>query len=173
MALLLVGAVPDLVTATLPLLGALSAARWSALLSGERAAGLPTAFALEAQVNGVSYLAGPALASVLGAADRPGAGVLRAASLVVGGGLALAAQRRPAPHHAAPCRPSPAASHAGRALLRCAFLRQAALGLALGVFFGAVQASVAAYAVGRGTTTLALDGTAGVITRRVEVVRAH
>ncbi|GAB3008075.1 hypothetical protein GCM10023080_087370 [Streptomyces pseudoechinosporeus] len=31
------------------------------------------------------------------------------------------------------------------------FLRQVALGLALGVFFGAMQVSVAAYAVGRGT----------------------
>jgi uncharacterized membrane protein YgcG len=41
--------------------------------------------------------------------------------------------------------------HAGRALLRSAFLRQVALGLALGVFFGAMQVSVAAYAVGRGT----------------------
>ncbi|WP_244187868.1 hypothetical protein [Streptomyces regalis] len=84
-ALLLVGAVVDLVAgvlvgATLPQLSALSAARWSALLSGERAAALPTAFALEALANGVSYLAGPALVSVLGAAGRPGAGVLLAAA---------------------------------------------------------------------------------------------
>ncbi|GAA3775966.1 MFS transporter [Streptomyces chiangmaiensis] len=150
--LLLAGAVPDLVAgvlvgATLPQLGALSAARWSALLSGERAAALPTAFALEALANGVSYLAGPALVSVLGAAGRPGAGVLLAAALVVGGGLALAAQRRTMP----PLTGRAEHRHAGRALLRSAFLRQVALGLALGVFFGAMQVSVAAYAVGRGT----------------------
>ncbi|WP_406498451.1 MFS transporter [Streptomyces sp. NBC_01604] len=150
-ALLLAGAVPDLVAgvlvgATLPQLGALSAARWSALLSGERAAALPTAFALEALANGVSYLAGPALVSVLGAAGHPGTGVLLAAALVVGGGLALAAQRRTMP----PLTGRAERRHAGRALLRSAFLRQVALGLALGVFFGAVQVSVAAYAVGRG-----------------------
>ncbi|MCT9077939.1 MFS transporter [Streptomyces fulvoviolaceus] len=151
-ALLLADAVPDLVAgvlvgATLPQLGALSAARWSALLSGERAAALPTAFALEALANGVSYMAGPALVSVLGAAGRPGAGVLLAAALVVGGGLALAAQRRTMP----PLTGHAERRHAGRALLRSAFLRQVALGLTLGVFFGAMQVSVAAYAVGRGT----------------------
>ncbi|MEU4610410.1 MFS transporter [Streptomyces umbrinus] len=151
-ALLLAGTVPDLVAgvlvgATLPQLSALSAARWSALLSGERAAALPTAFALEALANGVSYLAGPALVSVLGAAGHPGTGVLLAAALVVGGGLALAAQRRTMP----PLTGRAERRHAGRALLRSAFLRQVALGLALGVFFGAMQVSVAAYAVGRGT----------------------
>jgi hypothetical protein len=151
-ALLLADAVPDLVAgvlvgATLPQLSALSAARWSALLSGEQAAALPTAFALEALANGVSYLAGPALVSVLGAAGCPGAGVLLAAAFVVGGGLALAAQRRTMP----PLTGHAERRHAGRALLRSAFLRQVALGLALGVFFGSMQVSVAAYAVGRGT----------------------
>ncbi|MDQ0904817.1 putative MFS family arabinose efflux permease [Streptomyces canus] len=126
-------------------LGALSAARWSALLSGERAAALPTAFALEALANGVSYLAGPALVS--GAAGHPGSGVLLAAALVVGGGLVLAAQRRTMPSLTGRAE----RRNAGRALLRSAFLRQVALGLALGVFFGAMQVSVAAYAVGRGT----------------------
>ncbi|MFF5757885.1 MFS transporter [Streptomyces longwoodensis] len=172
-ALLLTAAVPDLVAgvlvgATLPQLGALSAARWSALLSDGRSSALPgatrtppgastppanapallpAAFALEALANGVSYLAGPALVSVLGAAGRPGAGVLLAAALVVGGGLGLAGRRRTAP----PVTERAARRHAGRALLGPAFLRQAGLGLALGVFFGATQVSVTAYAVGRGT----------------------
>lgn len=151
-ALLLTGVLPDLaagvcVGATLPQLGALSAARWSALLSDGRAAALPTAFALEALANGVSYLAGPAVVSVLGAAGRPSAGVLLAAALVVGGGLALAAQHRTTP----PLTARAERRRAGRALLRSAFLRQAALGLTLGVFFGATQVSVTAYAVGRGT----------------------
>jgi len=73
-ALLLAGAVADLVAgvlvgATLPQLAALSAARWSALLSGERAAALPTAFTLEALAGGVSCRAGPALVSVQHAGD--------------------------------------------------------------------------------------------------------
>ncbi|MEU5252670.1 MFS transporter [Streptomyces longwoodensis] len=200
-ALLLTGAAPDLVAgvlvgATLPQLGALSAARWSALLSGgpshtmsgasttspdasrtpqgasrtppdasptpsggastpltNASTLLPAAFALEAIANGVAYLAGPALVSVLGAAGRPGAGVLLAASLVIGGGLGLAGRRRTAPPVTAPPVTARAArSRAGRdALLGPAFLRQAGLGLALGVFFGATQVSVTAYAVGRGT----------------------
>ena len=58
--------------------------------------------------------------------------------------------RRPAPHHAAPHRPAER-RHTGRALLRSAFLRQVALGLTLGVFFGVMQVSITAYAVGRGT----------------------
>ncbi|WP_256727244.1 MFS transporter [Streptomyces acidiscabies] len=150
--LLLAGTVPDpvaggLVGATLPQLGALSAARWSALLSGGQATALPTAFGLEALANGVSYLAGPALVSILGAAGHPGAGVLLAAALVGGGGLTLAAQRRAMP----PLTDRAGRRHSERALLRSAFLRQITLGLALGVFFGAMQVSVAAYAVGRGT----------------------
>lgn len=66
----------------------------------------------------------------------------------------LSAADSSSPPSAAPHRPSPAtpnAGDAGRALLHSAFLRQAALGLTLGVFFGAMQVSVAAYAVGRGT----------------------
>ncbi|WP_338696219.1 MFS transporter [Streptomyces sp. Q6] len=123
-ALLLTGAAPDLVAgaligATLPQLSALSAARWSALLSGGRAAALPTAFALEALANGVSYLAGPALVSVLGAAGRPDAGVLLAAALVVGGGLALVAQRRTAP-------PPPATPNAGTPDAPCSAPRSCA-----------------------------------------------
>ncbi|MGW5772858.1 hypothetical protein ACWEVY_27375 [Streptomyces longwoodensis] len=184
-----------LVGATLPQLGPLSAARWSALLSGgpsgirpgastprsgasttgpdasptppstsptpsdgastprtSASTLLPAAFALEALANGVSYLAGPALVSVLGAAGRPGAGVLLAASLVVGGGLGLAGRRRSAPPVTA--RATRSRSRAGRdALLGPAFLRQAGLGLALGVFFGATQVSVTAYASGAARRT--------------------
>ncbi|WP_206440897.1 hypothetical protein [Streptomyces scabichelini] len=68
----------------------------------------------------------------------------------VAGGLALAAQGRTMPPFAGPAE----RRHAGRALLRSAFLRQVALGLTLGVFFGAMQVSVAAYAVGRGSPAL-------------------
>jgi MFS family permease len=83
--------------ATIPQLGALSAARWVALLRDERAAALPTAFALESLANELAYLAGPALVSILGASGYPAAGTVLAATLVVAGGLCFAAQRRTAP----------------------------------------------------------------------------
>ena len=63
-----------LVGATIPQLGALSAARWAALLRDKRAAALPTAFALESLANEMAYLAGPALVSILGASGYPAAG---------------------------------------------------------------------------------------------------
>ncbi|MGW3744133.1 MFS transporter [Streptomyces sp. NPDC005146] len=86
-----------LVGATIPQLSALSAARWSALLRGDRAAGLPTAFALESLSNALGYLAGPALVSTIGAGGHPVLGTVLAAVLVVAGGLAFAAQHRTAP----------------------------------------------------------------------------
>src|SRR5579859_7453179 len=49
--------------ATIPQLGALSAARWAALLRGEQAAALPAAFTLESLANELAFLAGPALVS--------------------------------------------------------------------------------------------------------------
>ena len=81
-----------LVGATIPQLGALSAARWAALLHDERSAALPTAFALESVVNELAYLAGPVLVSVLGTSGYPTAGTLLAAVLVVAG--VLYGQRR-------------------------------------------------------------------------------
>lgn len=138
--------------ASLPQLSAVSAARWSALLRGTpHESELPRAYTLEALANGVSFLAGPALVSAVGAAGHPRLGSLLAAALVVGGGLALAAQRATAP----PVVGRAERRGAGRSLLRPAFVRLVALNAALGVFFGAMQVSVTAYAVGRGTPDVA------------------
>jgi MFS family permease len=133
--------------ATVPQLGALSAARWVALLGDERAAGLPTAFALESLANEVAFLAGPALVSIIGATGRPVLGTALAGALVVAGGLCFAAQRRTAPPPA-----SGAAAHhrAGRSLLRPGFAVMVGVILAIGVFFGAMQISVTAFAVEHG-----------------------
>ena len=142
--------------ATIPQLGALSAARWAALLRDGRAAALPTAFALESLANELAYLAGPALVSVLGTSGYPAAGTVLAATLVVAGGLCFAAQRRtapvpvPAPAPAAAVPPSDdAAMLPGPAgeLLRPRFAVLAGLNLAIGCFFGAMQISVTAFAV--------------------------
>jgi MFS family permease len=102
------------VGATMPQLGALSGTRWAALLGGQRATALPTAFALESLANELAYLAGPALASTLGASGYPAAGTVLAAVLVVGGGLWFAAQRRTAP----PASGAAERHRLGRSLLR-------------------------------------------------------
>ena len=96
-----------LVGATIPQLGALSAARWAALLRDERAAALPTAFALESLANELAYLVGPVLVSILGTSGYPAAGTVLAAALVVAGGLCFAAQRRTAPPGIRRCRAAP------------------------------------------------------------------
>ncbi|MFI7364392.1 MFS transporter [Streptomyces sp. NPDC050149] len=135
-----------LVGATIPQLGALSAARWSALLRGERAASLPTAFALESLGNGLCYLAGPALVTAVGAGSDPAYGMALATALVIGGGLALAAQRGTAP----PMSGAAERKGAGRSLRRPGFAVQVGVNLCLGLYFGAMQVSVAAFAVERG-----------------------
>jgi len=137
--------------ATIPQLGALSAARWAALLRDERATALPTAFALESLANELAYLAGPALVSILGASGYPAAGPVLAAALVVAGGLCFAAQRRTAP----PVSGAAGRHHAGRSLLRPGFAVLAGVNLAIGGFFGAMQISVTAFAVEHGAAAAA------------------
>jgi hypothetical protein len=135
-----------LVGATIPQLGALSSARWVALLRDERAAALPTAFALESLANELAYLAGPALVSILGASGYPAAGPVLAAALVVAGGLCFAAQRRTAP----PASDAAERHRTGRSLLPPGFAVLVGVNLAIGGFFGAMQISVTAFAVGHG-----------------------
>jgi len=137
--------------ATIPQLGALSAARWAALLRDGRAAALPTAFALESLANELAYLAGPALVSILGASGYPAAGSMLAATLVVTGGLCFAAQRG-----TAPAASGTAGWHrTGRSLLRPGFAVLAGVNLAIGAFFGATQISVTAFAVEHGAAGMA------------------
>ena len=131
------------VGATIPQLGALSAARWAALLRDERAEGLPAAFALESLANEMAYLAGPALISILGASGYPEVGTVLAATLVVAGGLCFAAQRRTAP----PASGAAERHRTDRSLLRPGFAVLVGVNLVIGVFFGAMQISVTAFAV--------------------------
>ncbi|MFC8130667.1 MFS transporter [Streptomyces sp. NPDC057302] len=147
---LMVGA-GALVGATIPQLGALSSARWSALLRGERAAELPTGFALESLSNGLCYLAGPALVTAVGASSDPAHGMVLATALVVGGGLAFAAQHRTAPVTAGAAE----RKRSGRSLLRPDFAAQVGVNLTLGLYFGAMQVSVTAFAMEHGTADTA------------------
>jgi hypothetical protein len=137
--------------ATIPQLGALSAARWTALLRDERAAALPTAFALESLANELAYLTGPALVSILGASGYPAAGTVLAAILVVAGGLCFAAQRPTAP----PASGADGRHRTSRSLLRPGFVVLVGVNLAIGGFFGAMQISVTAFAVEHGAADAA------------------
>ncbi|EWM17033.1 MFS transporter [Kutzneria sp. 744] len=129
--------------AAIPQLGALSAARWAALLPAET---LPTAFALEALANELAYLTGPALVSVIG---YPVVGTTVAATLV---GPADSLW----PPNAAPRRrPTRAARRSpGRSLLRPRFAVLVGVNLGLGGFFGAMPISVTAFAVEHGSATV-------------------
>ncbi|MDH6215370.1 MFS transporter [Streptomyces pseudovenezuelae] len=162
LALVAAGSPPELMAiggvlagATIPQLGALSAARWVALLREKRPAELPSAFSLESLGNAVGYLAGPTLVSVLGANGHPALGTVLAAALVVTGGGSLAAQHRTAPTSLTSTSGSDSdsgsgsaeRSRAGRSLLRPGFAAVIGLNLAIGVYFGAVQVSVTAFAV--------------------------
>jgi hypothetical protein len=138
--------------ATIPQLGALSAARWAALLRDGRAAVLPAAFALESLANELAYLAGPALISILATSGYPAVGPVLAAALVVAGGLCFAMQHRTAPP---PASDAAMRRGAGRSLLRPGFAILVGMNLAIGGFFGAMQISVTAFAVEHGTAATA------------------
>ncbi|MFD4569000.1 MFS transporter [Streptomyces sp. NPDC058467] len=130
--------------ATIPQIGALSAARWSALLHGR--AELTPAFALETISNDAAFLLGPALAVLTATQVHPAAGTVLAGALVVGAGLAFAALRRTAPEPAATPAPDRTAARGPGALSTRNFATLLAVNLALGVFFGSTQVSVSAFA---------------------------
>ncbi|MFD8418822.1 MFS transporter [Streptomyces sp. NPDC059466] len=132
--------------ASVPQIGALSVARWSALLRGR--AELTPAFALETLSNDVAFLLGPGLAVLAATRLHPAAGTVLAGALVVGAGLVFAALRRTAP---APARVATAATDRTAArgpgtLLTRNFATLLTVSLALGVFFGSTQVSVSAFA---------------------------
>jgi MFS family permease len=95
---------------SMPSLGSMVRARWSALLDDP--AELHTAFALESVVDEMVFVAGPPLVTILAAALPP-AGILLCAVLAVAGTLLFAEQRRTEPPVRAQRPPS-----AGRARLR-------------------------------------------------------
>ncbi|WP_393100634.1 MFS transporter [Streptomyces sp. LN325] len=130
--------------ATVPQFGALSAARWSALLRGR--AELTPAFALETVSNEIAFLLGPGLAVLTATRWHPAAGTVLAGALVVGAGLVFAALRRTAPAPEATAAPDRTAARGPGTLPSRNFAILLTVSLALGVFFGSTQVSVSAFA---------------------------
>jgi predicted MFS family arabinose efflux permease len=170
--------------AVVPQLGALSGARWAHLLRGERAGELPTAFALESLANATAFLLGPVLVASLGAIGDAALASGIAAGLILGGGAALAAQRRTAPRPASRTAPQLARERAGHArtarttLLRPAFLLLALLNLAIGLLFGTMGVSVSSFATGHGVpgaaaAITAAAGLSGLLSGWVYGLRRH
>ena len=83
--------------ASMPVLGPMVRARWSALLTGSPR--LHTAFSLESVGDELCYMVGPAVVTVLATQVHPAAGVTAAAALCLAGTLWFASQRdtEPAP----------------------------------------------------------------------------
>ncbi|MEU0571764.1 MFS transporter [Nonomuraea sp. NPDC005983] len=127
-----------LVGATSLSLGSMVRARWSHLHGGS--AKLHTAFAFESVADEVIFVAGPALVTVLATYVNPYAGLSVALVCLVGGSLALAAQRRTQP----PVREIRSGGGSpilipGIALLSCVYL-------ALGSVFGSADLITVAFA---------------------------
>src|ERR1700735_75105 len=82
--------------ASMPSLGSMVRARWSALLGGDSQL-MHTAFALESVADELIFVVGPALVTLLATEVYPAAGVIVAAVLCVTGTLLFASQRRTQP----------------------------------------------------------------------------
>ena len=155
--------------ATMPSLGPMARARWSALLAGTPR--LHTAFSLESVADELCFVVGPATVTMLATQVHPAAGIGAAVVLCLAGTLWFASQRdtepavsrheelapptqRPPATHLTPAGPGPerpapgqaaaGASAAGRQPGRRAQLASPALGVLLPVnlFIGAMFVSV-------------------------------
>jgi hypothetical protein len=134
--------------ASLPQIGAQTAARWSQALRGTPM--LSSAFALESLGVGIAFMVGPVLIGTVSAIAGPVVGMSLATSLVLLGGFSLALQRSTAPPPVKRDR-----STKPDRLLHKGFLALIATNIGIGIFFGSMQVAVTAYAVGRGTPSLA------------------
>lgn len=130
----------------IPQIGALTAARWSALLRGT--ALLSSAFTLESLSNAVSFLAGPTIAIIIATTVSPVAASAVAALLIVVGGVVFTSLRATAPDPAdARDEPARQRDDPGRGgLANAGFGIVILVNFALGSFFGSMQLSVTAFA---------------------------
>ena len=142
---------------SMPSLGSMVRARWSALLDGTPA--LHSAFALESVVDEMIFVVGPALVTVLATALPP-AGVVLCVVLSVTGTLLFAAQRQTEPptrpHTRRPAR-LPGASRVtlSSRLPAPGLLTMAPLYLFLGAMFASIDLSTVDFAQRQGHKPLA------------------
>jgi MFS family permease len=135
--------------ASVPQVGALSAARWRhAVQTPDQVA---AALSLEAALNDVTFLCGPILVTTLSTAVYPAAGLTLAGVLVIIGMMVFIGQRR--------CEP-PALGRgdrrlAGRRLLTPAVAALFGVNLSMGFFFGAIPVTITAFAFAHHAPALA------------------
>jgi MFS family permease len=98
--------------ATMPSLGSMVRARWSALLSGTP--GLHTAFSFESVADELCFVLGPATVTMLATEVAPPAGVAVAVVLCLAGTIWFAAQRSTEPVVIPAPRPARSSRQAGR-----------------------------------------------------------
>ncbi|GAA3288765.1 MFS transporter [Dactylosporangium vinaceum] len=135
--------------ATIPPVGALSAARWRHVL-GPRG-NLSAALALEGAANDVAFLLGPVLVTALGSAVAPRAGLALAVLLVGGGVAGVLAATASEPPPGGPSR----GLLVDRRLLHRRFVALFAANLGLGCFFGGIGVAVTAFALAHRAGALA------------------
>jgi predicted MFS family arabinose efflux permease len=136
--------------AAIPQPGALSAARWSALIPEPTP--LRVAFSLEATINDIVFLTGPILVTLFSTLIAPWAGSAAAATLLAVGCGMLALQRRTAPP---PIRSDKATVRGDQRSLRGpAFFAVLGVNLGLGCFFGSVGLLVTAATTAQGLQSL-------------------
>jgi MFS family permease len=143
--LLLVAAAGAIAGMTMPSIGSMVRARWSALLAGTR--WLHTAFSLESVADEIIFVVGPALVTLLATGFYPAAGIGAAMLLCVVGTVAFAAQRRTEP----PPRPRRAAGETPGRAKRGGLAARGLITLVpvyglLGAMFAAIELSTVAFA---------------------------
>ncbi|WP_143145080.1 MFS transporter [Streptomyces humi] len=127
-----------LVGVSLPQIGALTRARWTALLRDDRR--LDTALAVESLIEEAVFVIGPVVVVAAASSMMPAAGLLIAAVLVAVGCSLLLAQRATEP----PPQPGAAAGHASAATAHAGLWVLIAVFLGIGVLFGFIEVGVVA-----------------------------
>jgi MFS family permease len=167
--------------AAVPQLGALSGARWAYLLREERADELPAAFSLESLANATAFLLGPVLVTALGARGDAAWASAIAAGLILGGGAALAMQRRTAPRPQLRRSNSNSNSHGDSTDTGTGpspFVLLVTLNLAIGLYFGTMGVSVSSFAISHGapataTPIIAASSLSGLLSGWLYGLRRH
>ncbi len=135
--------------ASIPQVGALSAARWRHMVDTPDQ--MAAALSLEAALNDVTFLCGPVLVTTLSTVLYPAAGLTLAGSLVVIGMTAFLWQRRSEP-------PAPGRSDrrlVDRRLLTPAVAALFGVNMSIGFFFGAIPVTITAFAFAHHVPALA------------------